>query len=119
MPPGRALDLVCVSYLADTKLLRVAAYPPANGGAVVDHIATSIAADGPLTAIIAAQLGLRVGLVTNSVGADPAGRRLLDTLEQVGVRHSITTLPDTATPQLTVVVDESGTRTWFAALQHA
>jgi sugar/nucleoside kinase (ribokinase family) len=115
----RLLDLVCVSYLADTQLLRVAAYPPANSGAVVDHIATSIAADGPLTAVTAAHLGLRVGLVANPVGDDPAGRRLLELLKAAGVRHTITALPDTATPQLTVVIDESGTRTWFATLQHA
>jgi hypothetical protein len=75
MPPNGPLDLVCVSYLADTQLLAVATYPPANSGAVASHTATSIAADGPLAALTAARLGLRVGLVANGVGADPPGRR--------------------------------------------
>jgi sugar/nucleoside kinase (ribokinase family) len=119
MPPGRPLDLVCVSYLADTLLLRVAAYPPANAGAVVSQVATSIAADGPLTAATAARLGLRVGLVANAIGTDPPGRRLLDTLDAAGIRHAIAVVPNGVTPQLTVVVDGNGTRTWFAALDHA
>jgi sugar/nucleoside kinase (ribokinase family) len=113
------LDLVCVSYLADTQLLRVAEYPPANAGAVVEHIAISIAADGPLAALTAARLGRRVGLIANAVGTDPAGLRVLDTLHRAGVRHAITALPDIATPQMTVVVDDNGTRTWFGALLDA
>ncbi|MDT4991996.1 MAG: hypothetical protein QOH97_1888 [Actinoplanes sp.] len=117
--PDRTLDLVCVSYLADTQLLRVGAYPPANGGAVIDHIGASIGADGPLTAVTAARLGLRTGLVANSVGPDPVGHKLLEALDSIGVEHAITTLQDTITPQLTVIIDDSGTRTWLAALAHA
>lgn len=118
MTSAAQLDLVCVSYLADTQLLHVNAYPPANGGTVIDQITASIGADGPLAAITAARLGLRTGLVANSVGADPAGHRLLGQLDAAGIRHSIGTLPDTATPQLAVIVDDAGTRTWFATLQH-
>src|SRR5262245_34610663 len=119
MPPGRLLDLVCVSYLADTQLLRVSAYPPANGGALVTHVTTSIAADGPLAAVTAARLGLRAGLVANVIGADPPGRRLLDTLDRAGIRHTVAAIPGAATPALIVVVDAHGTRTWFASLHDA
>lgn len=118
MTSAAPLDLVCVSYLADTQLLQVSAYPPANGGTVIDQITASIGADGPLVAITAARLGLRTGLVANGVGADPAGHRLLYRLDAAGVRHGIGTLPDAVTPQLAVIVDDAGTRTWFAALQN-
>src|SRR6266704_4570394 len=119
MRANARLDLVCVSYLAGTQLLRVAEYPPANGGAVVEGITTSIAADGPLAAITAARLGRRVGLIANSVGIDPAGQRLLDILQSAGIRHTITAPRGAATPHMSVVVDDNGTRTWFAALLDA
>ncbi len=118
-PPGTALDLVCVSYLARTQVLGVTAYPTANGGAVVNRIASSIGADGPLAAVTAAQLGLRVGLVTNAVGADDAGHRMLDWFDSFGIRHGIAAVADYDTPELTVVADDSGTRTWFALLRQA
>jgi sugar/nucleoside kinase (ribokinase family) len=113
------LDLVCVSYLAYTQVLGVAIYPAANGGAVVDRIAASIGADGPLTTVTAARLGLRVGLIANAVGADDVGHRMLDWLDSYGIRHGITAVADHNTPELTVVVDDSGTRTWFALLREA
>jgi sugar/nucleoside kinase (ribokinase family) len=118
-PPDGAVDLVCVSYLARTQVLGVTAYPTANGGAVVNRIASSIGADGPLVAITAAQRGLRVGLVTNAVGADDAGHRMLDCLNSFGIRHGIAAVADYETPELTVVADDSGTRTWFALLRRA
>jgi sugar/nucleoside kinase (ribokinase family) len=114
----RPLDLVCVSYLADAQVLRVAAYPRANGGAVVDATAASIAGDGPLAAI-ATGLGLSVGLIANGVGTDPAGRRLVEWLEAVGIRHASRQMSGVCTPQLMVIADDAGTRTWFACLQHA
>jgi sugar/nucleoside kinase (ribokinase family) len=97
----------------------VATYPDANHGAMVDETAASIAADGPLTAVTASGLGLHVGLVANQVGGDPAGCRLLDWLDSADVRHTIRAEPATCTPQLTVIADAAGTRTWFASLHRA
>lgn len=76
-------------------------------------------ADGPLAAITAARLGLRVGLVANTVGADAAGQRLLDCLDRLRIHHTIGAVADTVTPRLTVVIDDADTRTWFASLQDA
>ena len=114
----RTLDLVCVSYLADTQLLRVTSYPPPNGGAVVNDLANALAADGPIAAMTAARLGLRVGLIANAVGSDAAGQRMLDRLALDGIRHTIAVI-DITTPQMTVIADDSGARTWFARLQQA
>lgn len=119
MSADRSLDLVCLSYLADALVLRVGAYPPANHGAVVHEEISSIAADGPLTALTAASLGLRVGLIANQVGTDPAGQRLTSWLTNVGIHHSIGNDPDSGTPRLTVITDDAGTRTWFAYLDAA
>src|SRR4051812_50019842 len=93
MPADRLLDLVCVSYLADAQVLRVAAYPSANGGAVVDHITTSVAGDGPLTAIAAGGLGLRAGLGANAVGGDPPGERILAWLDAPPLPHPLRAPP--------------------------
>lgn len=119
MTTGDRLDVVFVSYLADAHVLRVPAYPRANHGAIITQTAGSVAADGPLAAAIGAGLGMRVGLIANPVGEDPAGRHLLDWLASAGIRHDIGTDPHSPTPQLTVVADDAGSRTWFANLQRA
>lgn len=113
----RRLDLVCFSYLADAQVLHVDTYPPANSGPVVAQTSASIAADGPLTAALASQLGLQVGLIANPVGNDPAGHRILAWLERARISHRIARTDTIATPQLTVIAD-ADTRTWFAATQH-
>jgi sugar/nucleoside kinase (ribokinase family) len=114
----RHLDLACFSYLAAAQILRVDTYPAADGGAVVDATAAAIAGDGPLVAFTGTGLGLRTGLISNSVGADLSGRRLLEELDGAGVEHRIRTTASNATPQLTVIADNT-TRTWFASLQWA
>ncbi|MEU7906367.1 carbohydrate kinase family protein [Actinoplanes sp. NPDC049118] len=118
MAADRLLDLVCFSYLADAQVMHVDTYPLPNSGAAVDATAASIAGDGPLTAITAARLGLRTGLIANSVGADHTGQRLRGWLDHFGVDHNVHAVAGTATPHLTVIADR-GTRTWFAALTHA
>ncbi len=113
------LDLVCVSYLADTTVLKVETYPGANSGAAVRDVETSIAADGPIVALAAARLGLRTGLIANHVGRDAPGGRLVARLNDHGVQHTISLVSGTRTPHLTVVADQAGTRTWFADLAAA
>ncbi|MEU4243129.1 carbohydrate kinase family protein [Actinoplanes sp. NPDC026619] len=112
------LDLVCFSYLADAQVMRVDAYPRANGGAMVNEVVASIAGDGPLTAVTAAQLGLHTALISNDVGNDPTGDQLHSWLDATGVAHSRRRLAAGMTPQI-AVVDDTRTRTWFAALDHA
>lgn len=113
----RRLDLVCFSYLADAQVLHVDTYPPANSGTVVEQTSASIAGDGPLAAALASELGLRVGLIANPIGTDPAGHRVLAWLERARISHRIARADAIATPQLTVIAD-AGTRTWFASTQH-
>ena len=118
MTTARLLDLVCFSYLADAQVLCVDQYPPANSGAVVHQTSASMAGDGPLAAVLASTRGLRVGLITNPIGEDPAGHRLLAWLERAQVSHTIRQIRTIGTPQLTVIADGSDTRTWFASTQH-
>ena len=113
------LDLVCVSYLADAGIQHVADYPPANHGAIITEMIDSIAADGPITALTAMLLGLRVGLISNQIGTDPEGQRLLSTLDRAHIQHIIEPVTHGTTPKLTVITDDAGTRTWFAWLDHA
>ncbi|WP_307831520.1 carbohydrate kinase family protein [Nucisporomicrobium flavum] len=94
------------------------AYPRANGGAVVTEIAASLAGDGPLTAVTAANLGLRTAMISNSVGDDPSGALALAWLDQARVTHQLRPAIDKITPQLTIISD-TRTRTWFAALHDA
>lgn len=113
------LDLVCVSYLADAGIQHVTDYPAANHGAIITKTIDSIAADGPITALMAGMLGLRVGLISNQIGPDPEGQRLLATLDHARIQHTIDPALPGTTPKLTVITDDTGTRTWFAWLDHA
>ncbi|WP_083448780.1 carbohydrate kinase family protein [Actinoplanes rectilineatus] len=118
MTADRPLDLVCFSYLAAANVLTVDAYPRANGGAVVTEIAASLAGDGPLTAVTAANLGLRTAIISNTVGGDPSGTLALAWLDEARVTHQLRPAFDKISPQLTIISD-TRTRTWFAALHDA
>jgi sugar/nucleoside kinase (ribokinase family) len=121
MTPPTGIDLACFGYLAYAQVTTVAAYPAANTGAQVIQVIPSLAGDAPITALTARRLGSSVHLVTNPVSVDPAGQAVLDLLDTAGVTHHA--VPNAAsgpgTPQLTIVTDEAGTRTWFAWLGNA
>ncbi|MGW4730416.1 carbohydrate kinase family protein [Streptomyces shenzhenensis] len=113
-------DLACFSYLAHAQVLHVPRYPGANQGTTVDWTFSSLAGDGPITAQVCATRGLSTALVANQVGHDPTGRHVRHSLDAAGVHHRAGSGPvPRHTPQLTVVTDELGTRTWFADLTHA
>lgn len=116
--PATGYDLACFGYLAHAQVFGVTAYPPANSGAAATQLFSSLAGDAPITALTARRLGLAVCLVSNRVGFDPAGQVVLDVLDSATVHHSATPpqASDTCTPQVIVVTDEVGTRTWFAWL---
>lgn len=118
MTPGTGIDLVCFGYLAYAQVVTVAAYPPANSGAPVLEIFPSLAGDAPIAALTARGLGCTAHLISNRVGLDPAGQAVLDSLDTAGVTHQAVPLTASGpgTPQLTIVADHAGTRTWFALL---
>lgn len=121
MTPTTGIDLACFGYLAHAQVATVATYPAANSGAEVVQVFPSLAADAPLTALTARRLGSSVHLVSNRVSVDPAGQAVLDMLDTARVTHQAvpTAVPGLGTPQLTIVTDDAGTRTWFAWLGNA
>lgn len=118
MTPATGPDLACFGYLAYAQVAAVAAYPKANTGAEVVQVFPSLAGDAPITAVTARRLGSPVHLVSNRVSVDPAGQAVLDMLDTAAVTHHAVpaTAPGSGTPQLTIVTDDAGTRTWFAWL---
>ncbi|MDG4768306.1 PfkB family carbohydrate kinase [Solwaraspora sp. WMMD406] len=118
MTPATGIDLACFGYLAYAQVFGVTAYPAANSGAQVTQIIPSLAGDAPIAALTARQLGIHVSLVSNPVSPDPAGLAVLHTLDTIGVAHQAVpvAVSGSGTPQLTIVTDEAGTRTWFAWL---
>lgn len=118
MSPATGIDLACFGYLAYAQVFRITAYPAANSGAQVTQIIPSLAGDAPIAALTARQLGTHVSLVSNPVSLDPAGLAVLHTLDAIGVAHQAVpvAMSGPGTPQLTIVTDEAGTRTWFAWL---
>lgn len=118
MTPSTGTDLACFGYLAYAQVFGVAAYPAANSGTQVTQIIPSLAGDAPIAALTARQLGSHVSLVSNPVSLDPAGLAVLYTLDTIGVAHQAVpvAMSGPGTPQLTIVTDDEGTRTWFAWL---
>lgn len=112
-------DLACFSYLAHAQVLHVDRYPRANHGAPVTRSHVSLAADGPITATVAARLGSCAVLVSNQVPSDAQGHAVRHRLIVAGVHHAPGSHTPAQTPHLTVVTDSVGTRTWFADLTHA
>jgi sugar/nucleoside kinase (ribokinase family) len=108
--------VVCVSYLAHAALWKVAHFPLANHGAEVLSIEHSIAADAPMAAAVLAALDVPTVLLANDVGDDTSGAEVHGWLQHHGVMTTANVRAGTATPQIVVVADDHGTRTWFPYL---
>jgi len=111
--PGR---VVCLSYLASAELWNVPRFPAANQGAEICAIEQSVAADGPMVAAVLRALGVPSLLVANNVGDDSCGAEVLRWLRRHHVATTAQAGEGLGTPQIVVVADNAGTRTWFAHL---
>src|ERR1039458_1800219 len=108
--------VACFSYLAAAMLLQVPRFPLANYGAEVLSVERSIAADAPMAAAVLAALGVPTLLLANEIGNDQKGSQVRAWLQRYGVNSTIRVTTDTSTPQVVVVADDDGTRTWFPHL---
>lgn len=108
--------VACFSYLAAAELWQVPRFPLANYGAEVLSVERSIAADAPMAAAVLAALGVPTLLLANEIGNDQKGSQVRAWLQRYGVNSTIRVTTDTSTPQVVVVADDDGTRTWFPHL---
>lgn len=108
--------VVCFSYLAAASLWNVERFPLANHGAEIHRVEASIAADGPMVAAVLAALDVRVLMLSNNIGDDVQGAQVRAWLRRHRVAATAEGLPNTATPQIVIVADDRGTRTWFPYL---
>lgn len=109
--------VVCFSYLAAASLWNVERFPQANHGAEVQQTEASIAADGPTVAAVLAALDVPALVISNNIGDDAPGDQVRAWLHRNRVLATAETVPGLATPQIVIVADEDGTRTWFPYLQ--
>jgi len=82
---------------------------------LVDGISLVIGGSAAITAVAAARLGLRVALAA-AVGADPAGRFMLDQLASEGVDVAAVVVRDDAPTGMTVALSRGGDRAILTAL---
>ena len=108
--------VVCMSYLAAAALWNVPRFPMANCGAEVRTIERSTAADGPMTAAVLAALDVPTLLLANDVGEDAHGIEVSQWLQRYRVATTASVRARRVTPQIVVVADDDGTRTWFPFL---
>ncbi len=109
--------VVCFSYLAAAELWQVPRFPSANYGAEVLDAARSIAADAPMASAVLTTLGMPTLLLANDIGNDQKGSEVGIWLQRYGVSTTARVKMDTTTPQIVVVADDDGTRTWFSHLR--
>ncbi|SRR5216683_4240636 len=108
--------VVCLSYLAAAALWTVPRFPLANYGAEVTAIDHSIAADGPMAAAVLSALGVPSLLLSNSIGDDAHGTEIGQWLQRYQVATTAAVTEGVVTPQIVVVADDDGARTWFPFL---
>ena len=82
---------------------------------LVDGISLVIGGSAAITAVAAARLGLRVALAA-AVGADPAGRFMLDQLSGEGVDVSAVVVREDTPTGMTVALSRGGDRAILTAL---
>jgi sugar/nucleoside kinase (ribokinase family) len=82
---------------------------------LVDGISLVIGGSAAITAVAAARLGLRVALAA-AVGADPAGRFMLDQLASEGVDVAAVAVREDAPTGMTVALSRGGDRAILTAL---
>jgi sugar/nucleoside kinase (ribokinase family) len=116
MSSERPGPVVCFSYLAAAELWKVVRFPLANYGAEVVEVEYSIAADGPMASAVLAALNVPCLLLSNGIGSDARGTAVRDWLQSHQVATAAPSASELETPQIVVVADESGTRTWFPYL---
>jgi sugar/nucleoside kinase (ribokinase family) len=112
----RTGPVVCFSYLAAAELWKVPRFPLVNYGAEVLSVEHSVAADAPMAAAVLAALDVPTLLLSNAVGNDTKGVKVRGWLERYSVAAMANTTTGAPTPQIVVVADDEGTRTWFPYL---
>ncbi len=115
----KPLDVVCFGVLFPMRIATVEEYPKADSGADILSLIEFIGADAPITSLTLDGLGCRVGLISNDIGNDLDGRRLLNRFKRTDIVTTVTLLGDVSTPFCLTVVDRDGNRTWFTFLSNA
>lgn len=108
--------MACFSYLATAELWKVLRFPLANSGAEVLSIEHSIAADAPMAAAVLSALDVPVLLLSNHVGDGTSDIRARAWLQRYGVNAMANVKTNSPSPQIVVIADNQGTRTWFSYL---
>jgi len=114
----KVLDLSCFSFLSALDVLLIERLPQANAGTAVLDMFGEATPDGPIVALLASYLGLKVGLMGNNVGDDARGQKIVDVLNQFHISSTITMQRDLCTPKTIVLCDQEQNRTWFSFLPH-
>ena len=111
-------DLCCFSFLSALRVLHIESYPQPNSGSIASDMLGTITPDGPIVALLAASLGLKVSLVSNNVGDDFTGNQLIQLLGEYNIHTTATVRKDITTPLTIGLYDRQENRTWFSFLPH-
>ena len=116
---GKSYDLCCFSFISALELLQIERLPKANAGVAVIDIFGEVTPDGPIAALLASYLGMKVGFIGNDVGNDPSGQQLKHLLDRFAISSTLKIQEELSTPRTVVLCDQQENRTWFSFLPHS
>ena len=105
-------EVVCVGIVSPAEVYTVDRMPEWNTGAPWSGRADFISEDAAIVATSLKQWGLNVGLVSNRLGDDPSGHKVLDELMTLGITGHFELDTSLRTPYEIVFSDTSGGRTF-------
>ena len=111
--PNAAPEVVCAGMITPARVIVVDEMPSWNTGAVWTRGAEFISDDAAIVAGLLAGWGVPVELAGTALGDDPAGRRAVAALRDMGVAGKFALRADIETPFEVNVSDSKGGRTYF------
>jgi sugar/nucleoside kinase (ribokinase family) len=106
-------EVVCFGVLSYLQLLVVDQVPVYNQGTPISQLTDSYGDDAAIVAGMLHQWGQKTRFIPSAVGDDELGRKVADTVSDLGVPVSVVVDPAVATVAEISIADPSGARTFF------
>jgi sugar/nucleoside kinase (ribokinase family) len=106
-------DVICCGFLTHCMLVVVEDFPVQNGGAVIENLVDTVGDDAAIVARTLSGWNVPSTLVSNAVGDDYYGSRVLEKLKNSGLDISQTVSEGVSTPLEIGIVAKAGSRTYF------
>jgi len=106
-------DVLCCGFLTHCMLVVVEDFPVQNGGAAIENLVDTVGDDAAIVARTLSGWNVRSTLVSNPVGDDHYGSKVLERLKNSGLDVGQIVSQGASTPLEIGIVARAGSRTYF------